>query len=121
MRRALGLILAKLPKNYELIVIEEGKIPLAASVTDNYQIWIFVKVVLLFFLLLLAISILYTSACQRKRCRIAVLEKRYGQQGYRGWNLVRLGREIDRMELEAVTAEKNLKKVEPKTMVQKSY
>lgn len=122
MHRNVGQIIASIPRDYDLIVIEEEKIPLVASMTKDYEIWLVVTGGLIGFFLLLAGAILYATACQWKRRRIAELEEMYGQQGYMGWNLLRLKREVGRMEMEAVASEKNfLKKVEPKMVVQKSY
>ncbi len=122
MHRKVGQIIASIPKEYDLIVIEEEKIPLVASITKDYEIWLAVTGALIVFFLLFACLILYATACQWKRRRITELEEMYGQQGYKGWNLIRLKREVDHLEMEAVAAEKNFwKKVEPKMVVQKSY
>lgn len=122
MHRKVGQIIASIPKDYDLIVIEEEKIPLVASMTKNYEVWLTVTGALIMFFLLLAGAILYVTACQWERRRITELEEMYGQQGYTGWNLIRLKREIDRLEMEAVATEKIfLKKVGPKMVVQKSY
>lgn len=115
-------IIASMPRDYDLIVIEEEKIPLVESMTKDYEIWLAVTGALIVFFLILAGVILYRTACQWKRRRITELEELYGQPGYKGWNLMRLSREIGRLEMEAVAGEKNfLKKSEPKMIVKKSY
>lgn len=112
-----GEIIASMPRDYEWIVIEEEKIPLVASMTKDYEMWITITgVLIIFFLVLIALSI-YGTACEWKRRRLMELEERYGHQGYEGWNLIRLRREVSRLEMETIESEKS----EPKMVVKKSY
>ena len=106
MHKTFGQIIASIPRDYDLVVIEEEKIPLVESMTRDYEIWLIVTGGLIIFFLIFAGVILYGTACQWKRRRITELEEMYGQQGYKGWNLLRLKREISRMEMEAIANEK---------------
>ncbi|MBQ7919299.1 MAG: hypothetical protein IJ324_05105 [Lachnospiraceae bacterium] len=118
MHKTFGQIIASVPRDYDLIVIEEERIPLVESMTKDYEMWLMITGALIIFFLIFAGVILYRTACEWKRRRIAELEEMYGQPGYKGWNLIRLKKEERRLEMEAIAGEKNfLKKVEPKMLV----
>ncbi len=95
-------IITSVPTGYDLIVIEEEKIPLVASVTKDYELWLAVTGGLIAFLLFWVAVIVYAAACDWKRGRVAELEQLNGQIGYKGWNILRLRREINRLEMEVI-------------------
>ena len=108
MHRTLRQIIASIQTSYDLIVIEEEKIPLVASITRDYEVWLTVTWALIIFFVMLAVLMVYGNTCNWKKQRIAELEERYGQEGYKGWNLVKLRREESRLEMEAVAAQMRL-------------
>ena len=100
MHRTLRQIIASIQTSYDLIGMEEEKIPLVASITKDYEVWLLVTSGLIAFFLMLAVFAFYGAACDLKRCRVQELEATYGQNGYKGWNLMRLRRKISRLEME---------------------
>ncbi|MBQ6696545.1 MAG: hypothetical protein IJN16_07565 [Lachnospiraceae bacterium] len=87
--------------DYEIVIIEEEIIPLAGTINSNSQIFSGVGILLFLFMMIL-IFFVYSFHCERKRRRVALLTQRYQKEGYMGWNISRLNKEIMRLELEAV-------------------
>ena len=110
MHKMCELILFSVPKNYNLVVIEDGRIPLVETLAGDSQMWLQAAGMLVAVIMLITMIFLYITACEWTQRRIRELEARYEQRGYKGWNFVRLTREVGRLEMEAVSRERLFQK-----------
>lgn len=86
-------------QDYQLIVIENEQVPLAAGpVTAGTSFWLALAVILAVVVLLSLWN--YLVCCRDYRKRIRELDPGGGE--YRGWNVRRLERTVDELELAAV-------------------
>lgn len=86
-------------QDYQLIVIENEQVPLAAGpVTADTSFWLALTVILAVVVLLSLWN--YLIRCRGYRKRIRELDPGGGE--YRGWNVRRLERTVDELELAAV-------------------
>lgn len=87
-------------QDYQLIVIESEKVPLAAGPgTANGSFWLTLAVMLVVIVLL---SLwFYLMRCRGYRKRILELDP--GGGGYLGWNMRRLERTVEELELDLAT------------------
>ncbi len=93
---------------YRLVVIEEERVPLAASPGNEYFWWTAGMLALI--LLLVALGI-YLSRCFRYRKRIRQLQRGEDSRVYCGWLLFRLKSSVE--ELEAERVRENFENAEP--------
>lgn len=85
-------------QDYQLIVIENEQIPLAAGpVTAGGSFWLTLAVMLA--VLVLLSLWFYLTRCRGYRKRIRQLDP--GGREYRGWNVMRLERTVTELELAA--------------------
>ena len=82
-----------------MINIEEKKVPLVQSMTSNYEGWFVGTVSLMLGIVIVYMLGTYIQMCMIKRQRIKELSEFLCMEGYTGWNIFRLRKEIRRLEL----------------------
>lgn len=84
-------------QDYQLIVFENEKVPLAAGsgmANSNFLLTVAVMIAVV----VLVSLWFYLMRCRSYRKRIRELDP--GGEGYRGWNVIRLGRTVAELELD---------------------
>ena len=88
---------------YDLVVIEDMPVPLIGEMPTQSSAAVFPGLFWIMAAVVAAAAVaVYLMSCQVNRSRVLDLMGRYHVEGYHGWNLTKLGREVSRLESDAL-------------------